>query len=461
MRKLILACITFFLPVLLLAQEVTGSWGGTLDIQGIRLRVVFNVTQNGQGFNTTMDSPDQGVMGIPVATTEINESSINFGLPAARITYEGMLKDTLIVGTFTQNGQDFPLTLTKQLAGQIVVSRPQEPTEPYPYRVEQVNFENKMAGITLAGTLTLPREKGTYPAVILISGSGPQNRDEELMGHKPFLVLSDHLTKNGIAVLRYDDRGVGESTGNFSTATSADFATDVKSAIAYLESRSEIDTNAIGLIGHSEGGLIAPMVAAESGNVDFMVLMAGPGIRGDKLLLLQEELIGRVLGTPESEINRMLMTNTKLFQAIVDSKDDTNLKSELRGILEREGAIKIPDGMTKEEIVTAQIDQFTSPWVTYFLRYDPSKNLGKVNCPVLAINGEKDLQVPPKENLSAIETAINQGGNSNVTIREFKDLNHLFQEAGTGSPLEYSTIEQTIAPIVLEEITTWIKTRTH
>ncbi|MBW8243677.1 alpha/beta fold hydrolase [Muricauda oceani] len=461
MKKRIVLLIIWLSTASLVAQDVTGAWGGTLDVQGTRLRVVFNVTEGPEGYITTLDSPDQGVKGMPVTTTEVDGPKITFGLPSARITYQGVLKDSSIVGTFTQHSQDFPLTLTKRTMEEMAVVRPQEPSEPYPYIAENVTFPNKNANITLAGTLTLPREKGPFPAVVLISGSGPQNRDEELMGHKPFLVLSDHLTRNGIAVLRYDDRGFGASTGDFASATSADFATDVVSAITYLKSRSEIDGKAIGLVGHSEGGLIAPMVAAGSKDVAFMVLMAGSGIRGDKLLLLQEELIERVLGTPEPEIKQMLETNGKLFDAIVNSKDDTRLKSELRDILEEEGAVTVPEGMTKVELISAQIGQFTSPWVKYFLRYDPSSNLGKVTCPVLAINGEKDLQVPPQENLSAIKKAINKGGNSNVTTREFKGLNHLFQEAETGSPLEYAKIEQTIAPVVLNAITAWIKTQTN
>ena len=444
----------------LVAQDVTGTWDGALDIQGTRLRVVFNVTQGPQGFSATLDSPDQGVKDMPSASVEINGSTITIGLPAARITYRGVFKDSLLVGTFTQNNRDFPLNLKRQLKEGKGPSRPQEPIPPFPYVSEDITFANPKANIKLAGTLTMPLGKGRFPAVVLISGSGPQNRDEELMGHRPFLVLSDHLTRNGIAVLRYDDRGFGESTGDFGSATSADFATDVESAMAYLKSRPEINGNAIGLIGHSEGGLIAPMVAADSKDVAYMVLMAGSGIRGDKLLLLQEELIERVLGTPETEIERMLETNEKLFDAIVNAKDDTRLKSELRHILEEEGAGNVPEGMTAEEFTGAQIDQFTSHWVKYFLRYDPSNTLGKVKCPVLAINGEKDLQVPPQENLTAIKKAVSTGGNSNVTTREYKDLNHLFQEAGTGSPLEYSTLEQTIAPIVLKDITAWIKTQT-
>ena len=446
----------FLCTIVLNAQDFTGPWNGILNIQGTSLKIVFDISKSETGYTTTMDSPDQGAMDIPVTTTRIKDSQITLKLDDLGIAYTGTLSDGKIQGVFSQGGQDFPLVLDKNVHEQAPLARPQEPKPPYPYHSEEVSFENEKAGIRLAGTLTMPKETSGFPTVVLISGSGPQNRDEELMGHKPFLVLSDYLTRNGVAVLRYDDRGVGKSTGDFKTATSADFASDVQSAVTYLRGRREIDPNRIGLVGHSEGGLIAPMVAAGSPTVDFMVLMAGSGIRGDKLLLLQEELIERVLGTPEQEIKQMLETNGKLFDAIVNSNDDTGLKSELRGILEVEREIKVPDGMTKEAYVAAQVDQFTSPWVTYFLRYDPRNNLGKVKCPVLAINGSKDLQVPPKENLSAIKNALSEGGNNRVTIIEFPGLNHLFQESDTGSPMEYARIEQTMAPIVLEEITNWI-----
>src|SRR5690606_23287968 len=284
MGKRIVWLIIWLSTSSLVAQDVTGAWGGVLDIQGTHLRVVFNVSQGPQGYTATMDSPDQGVKDLPVASTEINGSTITFGLPAARITYRGVFKDSLIIGTFTQNNRDFPLDLTRQTSEAKTVSRPQDPIKPFPYISQDITFDNLKAKITLAGTLTMPKGKGRFPAVVLISGSGPQNRNEELMGHRPFLVLSDHLTRNGIAVLRYDDRGFGASTGDFGSATSADFATDAESAMAYLKSRSEINGNAIGLIGHSEGGLIAPMVAADSKDVAFVVLMAGSGIRGDKLL---------------------------------------------------------------------------------------------------------------------------------------------------------------------------------
>lgn len=460
MKKLILSMMILILMSSLKAQEIEGNWSGTLNVQGTHLKVFFNVSENENGYDATMDCPDQDIQDIPVETT-FNKSVIAFEVPMASVSFEGVFKDSVIIGTFTHSNRDFPLKLVKKITDEKVSKRPQEPTKPYPYISENVAFENLKANVTLAGTLTLPEEKGNFPVVILISGSGPQNRDEELMGHKPFLVLSDYLTRNGIAVLRFDDRGFGESTGDFNTATTADFATDVESAVTYLKSRKDIDKTNIGLIGHSEGGLIAPFVASNSKDIDFIVLMAGSGIRGDKLLLLQEELIERALGTSEPEIRNLLKTNSGIFNIIVNSDNDEYLKLDLNDMLEEslegEFAVQIPDGMSKVEFVSAQVNLYTSPWVKYFLRYDPSEALEKVTCPVLAINGEKDLQVPSKENLSAIKDALDKGGNKRVTIRSYKDLNHLFQESETGSPMEYSVIEQTISPVVLKEVTDWIK----
>ena len=459
MKKLLLFLLVLVSTSSIIAQDLSGKWSGQINIQGIRIWVTFNIENSDNGYNATMDISDQGVKDIPVKIT-VKNPALTFTIPTAGISYEGVLKDSIIVGTFNQNNQDFPLNLSKQQIEEKVNLRPQEPTLPYPYNSENVFFENIEADITLAGTLTYPKDEGIFPVVVLISGSGPQNRDEELMGHKPFLVLSDYLTRNGIAVLRFDDRGVGESDGDFNSATTADFATDVESAITYLKTRKEIDKNNIGLIGHSEGGLIAPMVAAASIDVDFIVLMAGSGIRGDSLLLLQQNLIEKALGTSDAEIMDILHLNSNIFEIIENAENDKDLDLQLRAMmnkaLEGEFTAIIPEEMTKEEFIASQFNLFTSPWVKYFLRYDPSKTLEKVQCPVLAINGEKDLQVPPKENLAAIKNALEKGNNSRVTTREYKDLNHLFQESDTGSPLEYSIIDQTIAPIVLKEVTEWI-----
>ena len=352
------------------------------------------------------------------------------------------------------------MNLTKEQIAKEVVKRPQEPTKPYPYYSEEVTFTNSQANITLAGTLTLPKKEGIFPAVILITGSGPQNRDEEIMGHKPFLVLSDYLTRQGIAVLRYDDRGVAQSKGDFKTGTTVDFATDAESAVAYLKGRKEIIQNKIGLVGHSEGGIIAPMVASRNKGVNFIVLLAGTGMRGDKILLLQQELIGRAAGKPETEITKTREANTRAFELVLKSKTTEALTTDLTGllteILKDNPDSGKPSGMSNADYIALQVKQITAPWMQYFIKYDPVGALEKVKCPVLAIDGEKDLQVPGKENLLAIEKAVKKGGNQQVTTKLFPNMNHLFQECKTGSPAEYSQIEQTFSPIAMEVVAKWI-----
>lgn len=461
MKPILILLISLVISIPLAAQDVTGQWNGVLKVQNFQLRVIFNVAQADNGYSATMDSPDQGAKGIPVTHTTFENHIIKFEIVQAGIEYIGTLIEDKITGTFKQNGMEFPLDLSRQMLEEEIVKRPQEPSKPYSYSIEEVRFENREANLTLAGTLSLPEKDGVFPVVILISGSGPQNRDEEILGHKPFLVISDYLTRNGIAVLRFDDRGIGQSEGDFNAATTADFATDVESAIAYLKTRKEINKAHIGLVGHSEGGIIAPMVASKSVDVSFVVLLAGTGIRGDKLLLLQQASIGKASGVAEAEIDKALETNAKLFDLVVNSKDDGSLKAILTEVLnetlENDTSIKIPDGTTQANFVAMQVDQISSPWMQYFLKHDPAISLENLSCPILALNGEKDLQVPPKVNLSAIEKALKRGGNENVTVIEFPGLNHLFQEAETGLPMEYASIEQTFSPIVLEEIVKWIK----
>ena len=464
MRTISILLITFLISITATAQDITGKWNGALKVQGTQLRLVFNVTKSENGLTSTMDSPDQGANGIPVTKTTFENSKIKFEVANARIEYDGELNGDEITGTFKQGGQVFPMNLSRKAIEKEVVKRPQEPSKPYSYYSEDVTFQNPKANISLAGTLTLPEKEGVFPVVVLITGSGPQNRDEELVGHKPFLVISDYLTKNGIAVLRYDDRGVAESKGDFKTATTADFATDVESAITYLKTRKEINKKQIGLVGHSEGGLIAPMVASKSKDVSFIVLLAGTGIQGDKLLLLQQELIAKANGASESDIKKSIQANANLFKMVLQSNDNQKLKADLTNkineIVKNDNSSEIPKGMTKDQYIALQVDQITSPWMEYFMKYNPVPALEKVKCAVLAVNGEKDLQVPPKENLIAIKNALAKGGNKNVTTIEFPNLNHLFQECKTGSPNEYASIEQTFSPRALAEITQWIKSQT-
>ena len=454
MKKIIL-----FVPFILWCffgfaqQEITGDWYGQLNVQGMQLQLIFHIAHGENGYTTTMDSPDQGANGIPVSETNFANDSLHLNLTALNAAYKGRLQDSLsISGKFSQNGLNFPLNLSRKQKSKTAKAeapkRPQEPKEPFPYVSEEVKFDNKKAKVSLAGTLTLPRKTGTFPAVILISGSGPQNRNEELMGHKPFLVIADYLTRNGIAVLRYDDRGVGESTGKFKGATTYDFAADAKAAIAYLKSRSEIDPDKIGLIGHSEGGMIAPLIASEDKSIDFVVLLAAPGLPIDKMMLLQKKGIEKKMGVPEAQINAGQKMNSELF-ALVKSSKSGAVQTNLESYLTTHG---IADDASRTQI----LQTFEDPWMQTFLKYDPQPVLEKIDCPVLALNGSKDLQVPATENLEAIRTAFSKSGNKNVTIKELPGLNHLFQHADTGLPSEYAEIEETFSPQTLQLIKGWI-----
>ncbi len=311
-------------------------------------------------------------------------------------------------------------------------------------------YDNKSAGNKLAGTLTIPSGKGPFPAVVLITGSGPQDRDESLMGHKPFLVLSDYLTRKGIAVLRVDDRGVAKSTGDFATATTADFATDTEAGIAYLQTRPEVDAKKIGLIGHSEGGVIAPMIAARNHDVAFIVMLAGSGVPGDQIIVAQTELIIEASGQSHEEAMKAGAKQRERLDLIKQNSDQASLEKQLREKLA---------GEVSEANIGVAIRQLSSPWLRYFINYDPAIALGKVTCPVLALNGGKDLQVPPSQNLPAIKKALQAAGNKDYETDELPGLNHLFQTAKTGSPSEYAQIEETMSPVVLEKIASWILRR--
>ena len=416
--------------------------------------LVFNISKIGNNYAATMDSPMQKAFGIPVTTTTFENSILKIVIPNAMMEYEGVLgKDNIIIGNFKQRGTSFPMNLSKEKTEKKPVIRPQNPIKPYTYYSEDITFDNKKDGISLAGTLTLPKKEGHFPAVILISGSGPQNRDEEILDHKPFLILSDYLTKNGIAVLRYDDRGIGQSTGDFKTATTQDFANDVKAAVEYLKTRKEINPKKIGLIGHSEGGLIAPMVAQNNKEVSFIVLMAGPGVRGDKLMIVQKEDTERLMGVTEVDIAKSKDMVSGLYKMIINAdsnniKLNENITSYLSEKYKNEN---------KPNELNALIQTATNIWFQNFIKIDPATALEKVKCPVLALNGDKDSQVSAKINIEAIKKALTKGGNKKVTTKILPNLNHLFQECKTGSFSEYAEIEQTISPLALEQILSWIK----
>jgi hypothetical protein len=462
-------CMFLFYSTHLAAQnyQIEGNWQGKLIVPGATLRMELHISKiSTDKYTAFMKSPDQTDKEISADLVTLRGDSvmITFRTIPGNGSYSGRIQsDTLINGVWSQSGREFALPVFR-IEKLTELIRPQNPKKPYPYKQEEVTVVNKDAGVTLAGTLTYPEKGENFPVVVLITGSGPQNRDEELLGHKPFLVLSDYLTRDGIAVLRCDDRGIAKSTGNFSTATTKDFATDILACIDYLKTRKEIDQKKIGLIGHSEGGIIAPMVAVGCKDVSFIVMMAGPGLSGDKILELQTKLISKAEGVPDAEINKTNSMNKKCYKIAIEEKDSSKAAEKINKILD-DYYLSLSE--TEKKSIGGSIDdlkmqtrQILSPWFKFFLSYDPKQNLSKIKIPVLAVNGEKDLQVPPKENLEAIETYLKKAGNKNYMVMEFPGLNHLFQTSVTGAPSEYSKIEETMSPNVLFTISDWIQRTT-
>jgi len=436
-------------------SDIDGTWMGTLDTGTIKLHVVFHILNSANGLTATMDSPDQGMKSLQTSAVKRAGASLRIEADKLDGVYVGTIAadKSSIDGKWTQKGNTFPLVL-KPVKDEAVLEpkRPQNPVKPYPYRDEDVTYENKIQNVTLAATFTVPQGKGPFSAVVLITGSGPQDRDETLLGHKPFLILSDYLTRHGIAVLRADDRGTAKSTGDFKTATTADFATDTEAGIAYLKTRPEVDPHKIGLIGHSEGAVIAPMIAARNPDVAFIVMMAGTRVSGDQVLVAQREAIAVAGGTKPEEAAKYAAKEKEMLalieaEKVSTEKDDAALEKELREKMA---------GDVPESQIGLQIKLLTSPWFRYFLTYDPASALRKVTCPVLVLNGEKDKQVLPEQNLPPIRQALTQAGNKHFEVDELPGLNHLFQTANTGSPTEYAGIEETMSPVALEKINTWI-----
>ncbi|MEM6684475.1 MAG: alpha/beta hydrolase [Bacteroidota bacterium] len=445
------------------AQDISGTWKGNLNVQGMELPIVFNISQSDKGYTTTLDSPKQGAYDLATDTTTFVENKLTITYGQIGMEYTATFTDGVFKGTFNQAGQSYPLELKKGKKGEkeVVKAKPQEPKKPYPYTEEEVTFVNTAAkNIKLSGTLTLPANVKNPPVAILISGSGPQDRNEELLGHKPFLVLSDHLTRQGIAVLRYDDRGTAKSEGDFNTATSFDFADDAEAALIYLQSRGDvIDVTKIGFIGHSEGGLIAPIIAARNKTVAFCVLLAGPGLDGKEVLLTQGKKGAELNGTDPRDIEASLPISAKIFDLCINYKDEST-KAEMKVLYEEMRDKMVTEASKKElsdAVIKTQIETLTGPWMRTFLKYDPQTSLVKVNCPVLAVNGEKDFQVLPKINLDGIKKGLQH--NKDVTIKEFKNLNHLFQTSETGAFSEYANIEETFAPVALNFVSDWINAR--
>mgnify|MGYP001201444671 FL=1 len=463
MKTIATFTIAFILSIVsTYSQDISGDWSGKAKRGDKEITFVFNIEQENSTYSTTMSVPTFRISGIkPSATTFTNGILIIDGSNVG-MNYKGVFNIEVqqFEGTYKEGGIEMVLNLKKGAVKTEDLRRPQEPVKPYPYYDEEVVFENTEANITLAGTLTLPNKKGKFPVVILISGSGPQDRDESFMGHKPFLVLSDYLTKQGIGVLRFDDRGHGESTGDFGNATTEDFSKDVLSAITYLRTRNDVDIKNIGLIGHSEGGIIAPLVANNSKDVAFMVLLASTGISGTELSVLQSKTLRQFPVKDEVAYEK----NTRKAIAIVTSnKSDLEIKNELtthyntfiRPILT---SLNVPE----EKInlfIESQLKTSLKPWSRYFLQYNPADEIEKLQMPVLSLNGTKDTQVNAKINQEGIRKALIKGNNQDYKIVELENLNHFFQECETGNMDEYRKIEQTFSPTALKEISNWILKR--
>jgi pimeloyl-ACP methyl ester carboxylesterase len=446
-------------------QGFVGTWQGSLQAGGVKLRMGLHVAKDEKGeYSSKLDSIDQSVMGIPVKTTTIEGNRIKLAIPAIAGTYDGTLSadSSEITGTLTQGGAALPLAMKRveKIEG---AKRPQNPKPPFPYQAVDVGYPS--GSVKLAGTLTIPAGAGPFPAAIMITGSGPQDRDEALMQHKPFWVIADHLSRRGVAVLRLDDRGVGGSTGNSTRATLEDFANDVLAGVAFLKERKEIDGKHIGVIGHSEGGVVGPFAAAKSSDIGFVVMLGGTGVDGQNVLYAQAAAIARASGAPEPAIAQNRELQKMFFDVFRAEADEKAAAATLWA-----NWVKIKAGMPEAQrkiadstdgTMRSQIAQFNSPEMRSFLFHDPAAVLRKLKMPVLALNGSRDVQVLPEQNLPAIVQALAAGGNGDFTVTELPGLNHLFQHCRLCTPNEYGEIEETFAPEALEIVSEWILRHTR
>ena len=445
--------------------DAAGHWEGSIEIPGQPLVVQVDLEESGGMWSGTIDIPAQGAADLPLSDVSVDGEAVRFaigGVPGEP-TFEGVLAGGEISGEFRQGPARLPFRLGRETVEIEAPPRPQEPKPPFPYEAEEVEYEN--GDVTIAGTLTLPPGEGKVPAALLISGSGALNRDLELFGHKSFLVLADHLTRLGIAVLRVDDRGVGGSTGSTSQSTSRDKAADVLAGVRFLRGYGRIDPERVGLIGISEGGLVAPLALnrVDPGTVAYAVLLAGPGVPGGDLLRQQLRRIAAANGATAEMIEELAALQGRALQIIGSGMPPAEAEAALREVVAEQLAAS-PEtaqlsGDALESAVSAAVESNLTPWFRFFIRYDPGPALGGLAVPTLALFGGKDTQVDADQNQSAMETAFAASANGDITVHRFPGLNHLFQTAGTGSPAEYGTIEETMAPEALETISGWILER--
>jgi hypothetical protein len=444
-------------------RPLLDKWNGDISIMGQVLAIIVEFRSVSNALTGTIDIPAQSAKGLPLKNIICDSSRAHFELPAGPglAIFDGVLKKDTLKGSFQQSGIHGTFWLARgERATKEVVAE-----EPPPYKQEEVGFRDD--SIKFSGTLTIPHKSGRHPAVVMITGSGPQNRDEELFGFKPFKMIADHFTRNGIAVLRYDDRGVGGSTGNTSTSTTSDFANDVVAAVKYLQTRSDINPAQIGLCGHSEGGIVGPLAATRDQSIAFVILMSGTGLNGAEIVSAQAALIAKADGTPDADIRKNEDMNRRLFTALREGQDLEQFRKELTDLGRRQldkmkpeerKTILNPDEYLESQI-NGQLARLKDPWFRYFLSYEPAPTLALVRCPVLALFGELDLQVPAEINKEAIEKALRKGNNKDFLTKVFPKANHLFLTAKTGSPSEYGTLKKEFVPGFLETMTEWILRR--
>jgi pimeloyl-ACP methyl ester carboxylesterase len=428
--------------------DLVGRWEGALNAGGTSLPVVIRVEQGPDGLVTVMDSPAQNARGIPVTGLSQSGGVVRFAVPVARGGFEGAVSADggTWTGTWSQGSASLPLILTRaaDAAEPVGRNRPQTPQPPFPYAAETVTFRNEGASITLAGTLTLPEGTGPFPAVVLLTGSGAQDRDETIFDHRPFAVWADALTRRGIAVLRYDDRGIGGSGGGGLNETTADFATDAQAAVAFLSTRSEIDPARIGLMGHSEGGEVAPLAVRNGAPAAFVVMIAGPAVSGADITTEQSARIAAAAGRTPEQVAEVRRLQGKIMAAVVANKDDGPAAAAAAE------AVLLEAGTPPEQARSGNA-AFASNWYRYFAAYDPGPALATLRIPVLAIYGGNDLQVPADQNSEALHRL-----QPSAEIVILPGLNHLMQTATTGLPGEYGTIEETVSPAALATVTDWV-----
>lgn len=444
MKRIIYSVICVLVVLSVNAERIGGSWNGRLQIGLQSLTVVLNI----EGDSCTMDSPDQATLGIPAKLNVCTEDSLIVEIPQLKVRYDGVKRGDVIDGTFSQMGQGFPLTLK---AGKLVYNRPQSPQPSFPYKAEEVTFVNAKDGAVLSGTLSYPIDykKGETPVVLMVTGSGQQNRDEEIFYHRPFAVIADYLARNGVATLRYDDRGVGKSTGEVKNVTTATLTADAEAGAIYLRNTGKFGK--IGILGHSEGGMIAFILAGE-GKTDFIVSLAGTALRGDKVLVGQNRLILPTQGVPEQMTDDYCRALEKMYEYKIAYGSTADMYADMIVTMAiSETKANLPETLRANLVVLAKSK---NAWMNYFIAYDPIEVIRKIKCPIMAINGSLDTQVLPASNLAVIRNNL-QWKEGDI-VREYEGLNHLFQHCKTGAITEYIKIEETISPEVLNDIATFI-----